>query len=175
MKKKLHIIILSIFIIYAVLFIVIGLITIFLPSTVYDNQKLLSNNYSSANKMNYKLSRHDGMTTITCGKMQGMDIIWDYNTDEDIRRQMYYNLDVTSGKAKLILVEPDNTVITLVEKDSSVSEDSQVSELSTPDNFDETTSTEESMVTLDIKKGKNRIKIVCGKGTSFTLSFRIPE
>ena len=174
MKKKLHFIILVGVIVYGAIFIAIMLYTIFTPSTVYDNQELIAKNQSSANKMNYKLSRHDGTTTITCGKMQGMDIIWEYEADEDAVCQMYYNLKVTSGKAKLVLIQPDKTVITLAEQDSTANENSQTAESITTDNTDETTSTEGPMVELDLKKGKNRIKIVCGKGTSFSLSFTIP-
>lgn len=172
-KKKPHIIIICGVILYAALFIVIMLETSLLPSKVYDNQELLSKKLNSFNKMNYRKSTHDGITTVTCGKMQGMEIIWEYKADEDTTRQLNYSLDVTSGKAKLVLIQPDGTVTTLAESDSTAHESSPTSESGTADNPDETTATAESITELDLKKGKNRIKIVCGKGTSFSLSFAV--
>lgn len=157
MKKKLFVIIAVIAIIYAAIFATVALITIFLPATVYDNQKLLAGGDSS-NRMNYRLSIHDETTTVKCDKMTGSDTLWKYNADNDKNLQMEYTFQVTSGKAKLILVNPDDTIITLAEQAGA-----DGSELSAP---------AESIVELDLKKGVNRIKIVCEKGATFSLSFK---
>lgn len=164
MKKKLPIIIAIVVILYAAIFATVMLITIFQPAAVYNDQKLLAG-HDSANKMNYRLSIHDETTTVKCNKMTGADTLWSYNADNDISLNMHYTFQVTNGKAKLILVNSDDTIITLAEQDSAVASDD-------PDSI---TSATESIAVLDLKKGVNRIKIACEKGASFSLSFNISE
>ena len=171
MKKKLPIIIFVIIILYAVIFAVVLLGTMYLPSSVYDNPNLIIQNFNSANKINYRKSTQDGITTINCGKMTGMDTIWNYKVDEDVTLQMYYTFQVTKGKAKLILINPDNTIIPLVEQGG---DDASEQAVSTTDSSG-MTAPEERTVALNLKKGESRLKIVCEKGTAFSLSFNIPE
>lgn len=171
MKRKLPIIIAIIIILYAAIFATIMLITIFRPAAVYNDQKLLAG-IDSANKMNYRLNIHDETTTVKCSKMTGADTIWNYNADNDMNLKMLYTFQVTDGKAKLILVNPDDTIIILAEQDSAVASEQNVS---ISDDPDPVASAAESMAVLDLKKGVNRIKIACEKGTSFSLSFTISE
>lgn len=161
MKKKLPIIIVIIVLLYAIIFAIVMLITISLPSAVYNDQKLLAG-IDSSNKINYQLSIHDGTTTVNCGKMTGMDTLWKCNADSSMNLNMRYTLQVTKGKAKLILVDSNDMVTTLVEQDSANDSDLAASAV-------------ESTVELNIKKGANRIKIVCEKSTSFSLFFSISE
>lgn len=160
MKKKMFIILGSIVVFYIVIFAAVLSVTFVLPSQVYNNEQLLAKELNTASKKNYKKNKQDEMITITCEKMTGMDTLWKYNTLEDITIQMNYSLQVTSGKAKLILVQPDNTLITLAEE--SAMDNQQIN-------------TMEQKCELDLKKGKNRIKIVCEKGTAFLLSFQISK
>lgn len=170
MKKKLPIIIAVVAIIYAVIFATVILITIFLPAAVYDDLKLLTG-IDSANKMHYRLSVQDETISVKCGKMTGAETLWNYSANSDMNLNMYYTFQVTKGKAKLILVNPDDTIITLTEQDSG-----DASEQGSPaDNSDSIASAAESIAVLDLKKGVNRIKIVCEKGASFSLSFNIPQ
>jgi len=171
MKKKLPIIVAIVVVLYVAIFAAVMLITIFQPATVYDDQKLLAGN-DSANKMNYRLSIHDGITTVRCGKMTGADTLWKYKADNDMNLNMDYTFRVTNGKAKLILINPDDTIITLVEQSSI---DAFKQNISTASDSDSIVSVAESMAVLDLKKGVNRIKIVCEKGTTFSLSFKISE
>ncbi|MDE7184482.1 MAG: hypothetical protein K2O40_08410, partial [Lachnospiraceae bacterium] len=122
MKKKLPIIIGCCLFVYAAIFVIIMLAAFLLPSYVYGNDKLIASELNSANKIKYRRRVHDGITTVTCDKMTGMDVIWKYNTSEDVAMQMNYTFQVTSGKAKLILIQPDNTSITLTEQDSDAGE-----------------------------------------------------
>lgn len=162
--KNLAVVIVIIGILYAAIFSVVLLVTIFLPSAVYDNPDLIAGKSDgSANKVNYKVSTRDSTTTINCKKMTGMDTIWEYKVYEDKTLQMDYTLNVTSGKAKLVLITSDNTITTLAEQDGREQEPDAAAH-SDP----ETSSTE-----LNLKRGTNRIRIVCGKGTAFSLSFNI--
>lgn len=168
MKKKRPIIIAIIGIFYAAVFATVILLTIFLPAAVYDDQKLLAG-IDSANKMNYRLSKNDGIITVKCNKMTGADTLLRYKADDDMNLNMYYTFQVTSGKAKLILVNPDDTVITLVEQSG---DDASEQNVSTAVDSDSIAPAAESMAVLDLKKGENRIRIVCEKGTAFSLSLR---
>ncbi|MDE7415218.1 MAG: hypothetical protein K2N44_02715 [Lachnospiraceae bacterium] len=169
MKKRLPIIIVIIVILYTVIFAVTLLITMYLPSSIYENPNLITRSFNSANKINFRKNTQDGITTINCGKMTGMDTIWKYKAVEDMTLQMYYIFEVTSGKAKLVLITPDDAIITLAEQDSAEYKDEQEKDSST------VTSTIEPMTELNLEKGENRIKIVCERGTSFSLSFKISE
>lgn len=161
MKKKLLIIIGICIFIYAVIFGIIIAGTILLPVYVYENEKLIASELNTANKLKYYKTVHDGVTTVSCSKMTGMDTVWKYNASEDVTIQMYYTLQVTDGKAKLIFVQPGDDTVILAEQDSAAQK-STVSDA---------TSATEQQCTLDLKKGRNKIKIVCEKGASFELSF----
>ena len=111
---------------YVAVFTVILLGTLILPSQVYNNKQLLSKELNTANKKNYKKEKQNGITTITCEKMTGMETIWKNNVLENITLQMQYSLHVTSGKAKLVLVQPDNTIVTLTEQESNSIDNQQI-------------------------------------------------
>ncbi len=161
MKKKLPIIIGICIFIYAVIFGIIIAGTILLPAYVYENEKLIASELNAVNKLKYYQTVHDGITTISCSKMTGMETVWKYSASEDVTIQMYYTLQVTDGKAKLIFVPPGDASVLLTEQDSAAPK-STVSDAAPAT---------EQQCTLDLKKGRNKIKIVCEKGTSFELSF----
>jgi outer membrane lipoprotein-sorting protein len=73
----------------------------------------------------------------------GMDTIWRYDAENDIDVELAYLLSVSQGgKAKLVLITPDDEVIILSE------------------NTDNTQNAEMEYQTVSLKKGNNRIKIV---------------
>ena len=163
MRKKLPVIIGICIFVYIGIFLIIMVGTHSLPSYVYENEKLIAKDLNSFNKINYRGYVKDGITTVTCEKMTGMEIVWNYNAPEDMTMQMNYTLQVARGKAKLVLIQPGKTTVTLVEQSSAADKDA----------VSDTTSATEQQCTLDLKKGENKIKIVCGKGTSFSLSFDV--
>jgi len=75
-------------------------------------------------------------------KLSGSGTIWNYESSSDIDLKVPYILSVKSGKAKIVLISPDNTVINLVE------------------NTDKSTMKGTASLTVPIKKGNNRIKVV---------------
>lgn len=119
MKKKLLIIIGICIYIYAVIFGIIIAGTILLPAYVYENEKLIASELNAVNKLKYYQTVHDGITTISCSKMTGMETVWKYSASEDVTIQMYYTLQVTDGKAKLIFVPPGDASVLLTEQDSA--------------------------------------------------------
>ena len=88
--------------------------------------------------------------------LSGTRTVWHYDAQKDSDIELNYLLSVTKGgKAKLVLITPDNEVITLVE------------------NTDNTVNTEMQSQTVSIKKGNNRIKIVGSNAPKLELKLRI--
>lgn len=68
-----------------------------------------------------------------------------------------YLLKVSNGKAKFVLISPDNTTTLIVESNN----ESELKDYATN--------------TLQIKKGINRIKLVAGKNTISEFDISIPN
>ena len=84
--------------------------------------------------------------------MTGDKTIWRHNAASDVDVTFSYSLSVTSGgKAKLVLITPDDEVIVLIE------------------NADNTQYTDLQSQTVSLKAGKNRIKIVGYDAPKFEL------
>ncbi|WP_291580319.1 50S ribosomal protein L7ae [Clostridium sp. UBA6640] len=90
-------------------------------------------------------------------KLSGSGTIWIYESDEDFDLQVPYTLSVKSGKAKLVLISPNNTVATLVENTAKSSVE------------------ENTALTIPIKKGINRIKLVGYKKADIELELHIEK
>jgi len=75
-------------------------------------------------------------------KLSGSGTVWEYKSSTDFDLQVPYTLSVDSEKAKIVLISPDNTVVNLVE------------------NTDKATQNGATSLTVPIKKGNNRIKVV---------------
>ena len=63
---------------------------------VYDNEKALSGNANSYNLVNYSGSMSDNTVSGSAEKLEGMDTIWRFNTDEPTEVNISCNLTVTS-------------------------------------------------------------------------------
>ncbi len=137
-------------------------------SKVYDNEEMLIKDSDTYSKTMYSQnSFQDGneeKINIKCGSMEGMYTIWTCTTKEEEELSMTYDFQVTNGTAKLILIQSDDTVITLAEKSSQETDTSS----ETPENNTET-------CTLPLKPGQNRIKIVCKDKAKFTIELTISD
>ena len=120
---------------------------------VYDNEKALSGNANSYNLVNYSGSMSDNTVSGSAEKLEGMDTIWRFNTDEPTEVNISCNLTVTSGKAKLVYVSPDGIVSTLAECIAG-----EESEKSASDS-------------IEARAGENRIRLVGAEGTSLEYEF----
>lgn len=114
---------------------------------VYDSEKELAGNYSSYNLTQSASSVSDNSLTGAALKMEGMGTVWRFDAEEETEVTITYMLDVSSGKAKLVLISPDDEVTTLVEY------------------TEETSDGEEHIETFTVSAGENRIKLVAGRGT----------
>ena len=146
---------------YIMIFIVLSMVLVgcsknYMASIYNDNEKISSD----ANSFNLDVDKQsiDGKKSKgVIKKIEGMDTIWTYESDKDMELDMTYLLNVVSGKLKLVLISPDSSVTTLIER----SKESEVVDYATN--------------TLQIKKGLNRIKIVANKNTSIEFNIIIPN
>ncbi len=125
--------------------------------SIYDNDAKIASESNSFNLDNTK-QKINGQNFIgTIERIEGMDTIWTFEAEENIELDMTYLLDVISGKAKLVLISPDNSLTTLIE----ITNESEVTDYATN--------------VLSIKKGLNRIKIIAGENTELNFDITIPS
>lgn len=122
---------------------------------IYDNDKKIASSTNSYNLNNCEQTTEDGHFTASVEKMEGMDTIWVFDTEEDTLLNITYTLNVTSGKMKLVLINPEGDVSIIAECDTEMSEPIQS--------------------TLNIESGNNRIKIVADENTKFDVEISIQE
>ncbi len=146
-------------------------------SELYDNNRRIAGQGNTYNKVNYKQSQKDNTYKISCEVFEGMDTIWTYNASEDMEMKMTYSLEVEGGKAKLVLISPNGELQTIAEiiSDEDGYESSESSRSSTTGEADEDNEGETADVTLQLREGNNRIKLVGGADTSINLEMTFPE
>ncbi|WP_425448861.1 hypothetical protein [Dethiothermospora halolimnae] len=122
--------------------------------------------YSDENEISAKydtFSLDEDSETIEQGKykgtfkLSGMGTIWKYQSDDDINLEVPYKFSVQKGKAKLVLISPDDTIVNLIEITNSSSEK------------------KEKSLTLPIKKGLNRMKVVGHDKASIDMEIQIDK
>ena len=122
---------------------------------IYDNDIKIASNTNSYNLNNYEQTAEDGHFTASVEKMEGMDTIWGFDSEEDKSLDITYTMNVSSGKMKLVLINPKGDVSIIAECDTEMSEPIQS--------------------TLNVEGGNNRIKIVAGENTKFDIEISIQE
>lgn len=119
---------------------------------VYDNEKALSGQANSYNLVNYKGSHSGDMVGGSAKLLEGVDTIWEYDADETEEAEITYSLNVTSGKAKLVYVDPDGNVSLIVE-------------------CSEEDGAQSGTESVAVKEGRNRIRLVGAQGTGLEYEF----
>lgn len=151
MNKKIYIIV-----IIMISMLLIGCSNNYMTS-IYDNNEKISSDANSFNLDINEQSIEGQQFKAQIKKIEGMDTIWSYESDEDKILDITYLINVKSGKLKLVLISPDNSVNEIIEQTKK----SDMMNTSTN--------------SLDIKKGLNRIKIVGDKHTSVDLDIKITQ
>ena len=119
----------------------------------YDNEKGIAGQTNSYNLTNYSGSQDDNTVSGSAEKMEGMDTIWNYTASDDTEVILSWKLSVSSGKAKLVLIDPDGNLSTLVECEASSDGE------------------QEGSGTFEIKQGENRVKLVGAEETALEFEF----
>ena len=127
-------------------------------NSAYEDDERIAGTSNSYNKSFSLQQSKNGHLTGTVKNMQGMDTIWKYKAKEDMELQMDYLLNNKAGQVKLVLILPDDSLVTLVE----VNEDSEKQE-------------EMLSETVTLLKGMNRIKLVAKDAEEIEYELNIPE
>ena len=122
---------------------------------VYDNDQRIASDTNTYNLDKVDQTTEDGHFTASVEKMEGMDTIGVFDAEEDTSLDITYTLNVSSGKMKLVLINPKGDVSVIDECDTEMSEPVQS--------------------TLNVESGNNRIKIVAGENTKFDIEISIQE
>lgn len=125
-------------------------------NSLYDNDEEIASENNSFN-LNEEEQTINVQQLKGNVEFEGMDTIWTYEADEDVDIDITYLLKVSNGKAKLVLISPDNNTTLIVESTN----ESELKDYATN--------------TLQIKKGINRIKLVAGKNTISEFDISIPN
>lgn len=123
---------------------------------IYDDDEKIAADYSSYSYNNLKQTLKNSSLDVS-GQMTGMDTVWTFTPQEDTEISYTCTLTAQSGRAKLVLVAPDDTVQTLLEVDEDSAEP------------------EDNTYTLPLQAGKNAVKLVCSEKANFHLTITIEE
>lgn len=88
-------------------------------------------------------------------EFEGMDTLWTYEVEEDIEVALSYLLSLSSGKAKLVHIDPEGEVSVIVE------------------NKDVSTQAALENCMLSLRKGENRIKLVAANKAQIDMQLEI--
>ena len=123
----------------------------------YENDRGIAGDSNSYNLTNYTGSQEGNTVSGSAEKMEGMDTVWKYEASEDTEVTFTWKLNVSSGKAKFVLIDPDGNLSTLAECKA------------------ESGGEQENSGTFEIKKGENRVKLVGAEKTSLEYEFTADE
>lgn len=123
---------------------------------IYNDNKKISSKYDSYTLNESVQSVEKGIFTGDFN-ITGSLTLWSYDSKEDVDIKAPYNLSVKSGKAKLVLITPDNQVVDLVE--NSINSDVNGN----------------TTISVPVKKGLNRIKIIGYEQASLHLDLHIDK
>lgn len=131
--------------------------TMNLGERYYENDRGIAGDSNSYNLTNYTGSQEGNTVSGSAEKMEGMDTVWKYEASEDTEVTFTWKLNVSSGKAKFVLIDPDGNLSTLAECKA------------------ESGGEQENSGTFEIKKGENRVKLVGAEKTSLEYEFTADE
>lgn len=123
---------------------------------IYDNEAEIASDSNTFNLVNSEQSIENQSYKGSIEKFEGMDTIWTYDAEEDGIVELTYLASVYSGKVKLVLIAPDDSVTTIIEITSAT----EMADVQT--------------YMLNIKEGNNRIKVVGGENTKLDIELSIP-
>lgn len=113
-----------------------------LHNAIYDDDAKIAETANNYNAL-YSIGNTENNTYTLSAHMTGADTIWKWNTPAAQDIEIYYSLSVLEGgKAKIVLIAPDNTVTTIAENTGDDAQDAL------------------HTATIPVQPGLNRIKIV---------------
>ena len=104
--------------------------------SIYSDESKIINEADSYSYLIRTGSTKDNISTVGFKTFNGMETIWTIDTEEEGTLTIEYNTVINQGKFKLVLIDSNNNVQTIVEQDGS------------------------GTASIELKKGKSRLKIV---------------
>ena len=104
--------------------------------SIYSDESKIINEADSYSYLTRTGTTKDNKSTVRFKTFNGMETIWTINTEEEGTLTIEYNTVIKQGKFKLVLIDPNNDVQTIIEQPGS------------------------GTASIEMKKGKSRIKIV---------------
>lgn len=120
---------------------------------VYNNEELIKEDYNTFNLINSSQSIEENRLSGSADVMEGMGTIWKFETKEAVQVTITYEIHVSSGKAKLVLISPKGT-LTAIDEFTPESDNQQ-----------------ETTALIQAAEGENRIKLIGGKNTKISFEF----
>lgn len=144
MNKKILLLILIVFLVIGVLSFMWVISSFSNQDVIYDSDEHLVKQGDSYTYTVRKGGNKDLETNIS-GTLTGMETLWRIESDGQFYLNLAYNLELEKGRLKLVLIDPDNSVTTIVE------------------------GSHKGHQSIPLKEGRYRIKIVgdSGKGQVF--------
>ncbi len=148
MKKKIVMIIVAVFIL------VIGMKTgdgitkaLYSNDNIYNDDSKIIQSGDTYSYTNQVYNRSENSIKMSF-KLSGMETLWEVETTQDTFIDIEYDAHIKDGNLKLVMIHEDNTIETILDQSGN------------------------ELVSIPIKKGLNRIKIV-GKSAHAELNFEI--
>ena len=124
---------------------------------IYNSDEMIVKDYNSYNLVMSRQSVSENHLTGSAQTMEGMGEIWEFDAPKDLDVKIESQITVSSGKAKLVLIDPDDTVTILKEYTADSKAEQKYSE------------------TFRVKKGHNRMKLVAGKDTQIEFDISVDQ
>ncbi|MEG0857896.1 MAG: hypothetical protein RSG52_15635 [Terrisporobacter sp.] len=124
--------------------------------SVYSSTDKISSNSNSFN-LNDESQTIDNQSYVGKLEFEGMDTIWSYNAENNEGVELSYLLSIAKGKAKLVLINSNGDVETIIE------------------NEDNDQPTDMNSVKLSLTEGENRIKLVAQDNAQIELKFNVSK
>lgn len=123
---------------------------------VYDDEEALARTSNTYRIIGQSVRIVNQNCVGSMQRFEGMNTLWTSTVSNDGSIDITYKLSVSGGKLKLVLITPDDAVTTLVEI--------------TPD----TTMEDYETISVEVKKGENRIKLVGSGAEKLNFDITIP-
>lgn len=124
--------------------------------SIYSSTNKISSSTNSFN-LNDESQTIDNQSYIGKLEFEGMDTVWTYNAENNEDVELSYLLSVPKGKAKLVLINSNGDIETLIE------------------NKDNDEPTDMNSVILSLTEGENRVKLVAQDNAQIELKFNISK
>lgn len=123
---------------------------------LYDDADALGSSSNSYSAVRFVETTINSTRTGSVGKLSGMYELWSCRAEAGEQAVLIYTFEVTNGKAKLILADPEGNVETLVE--CFAGDDAA-----------------QGTLTLNLSEGMNRIKVVGAEDAALTWELEIDK